>query len=65
MAQLASASGLGPEGPVFESQYPDLREVIRLDDLFFRIWPGLYAVPTGRAKKKLWLNVKSRLICIS
>ena len=24
MAQLASASGLGPEGPVFESQYPDL-----------------------------------------
>ncbi len=50
MAQLASASGLGPEGPVFESQYPDLREVVRLDDLFFRIWPGLYAVPTGRAK---------------
>ena len=25
MAQLASASGLGPEGPVFESQYPDSR----------------------------------------
>ena len=23
MAQLASASGLGPEGPVFESLYPD------------------------------------------
>ena len=23
VAQLASASGLGPEGPVFESQYPD------------------------------------------
>ena len=23
MAQLVSASGLGPEGPVFESQYPD------------------------------------------
>ena len=22
--QLASASGLGPEGPVFESQYPDI-----------------------------------------
>ena len=50
MAQLASASGLGPEGPVFESQYPDLREVVRLDDLFFRIWPGLYAVQTVRAK---------------
>ena len=27
MAQLASASGLGPEGPVFESQYPDKRAV--------------------------------------
>ena len=26
VAQLASASGLGPEGPVFESQYPDAIE---------------------------------------
>ena len=26
VAQLASASGLGPEGPVFESQYPDLQK---------------------------------------
>lgn len=26
VAQLASASGLGPEGPVFESQYPDFKE---------------------------------------
>ena len=26
VAQLASASGLGPEGPVFESQYPDTKE---------------------------------------
>ena len=26
VAQLASASGLGPEGPVFESQYPDFRK---------------------------------------
>ena len=25
VAQLASASGLGPEGPVFESQYPDFK----------------------------------------
>ena len=24
VAQLVSASGLGPEGPVFESQYPDI-----------------------------------------
>ena len=28
VAQLASASGLGPEGPVFESQYPDLQRLI-------------------------------------
>ena len=28
VAQLASASGLGPEGPVFESQYPDLERLI-------------------------------------
>lgn len=26
VAQLASASGLGPEGPVFESQYPDIKK---------------------------------------
>ena len=28
VAQLASASGLGPEGPVFESQYPDKKATI-------------------------------------
>ena len=28
VAQLASASGLGPEGPVFESQYPDNKETV-------------------------------------
>ena len=30
VAQLASASGLGPEGPVFESQYPDLKKAINI-----------------------------------
>ena len=34
VAQLASASGLGPEGPVFESQYPDKAEAEMLP-LFF------------------------------
>ena len=34
VAQLASASGLGPEGPVFESQYPDKR-VVDFQLLFF------------------------------
>ena len=28
VAQLVSASGLGPEGPVFESQYPDKKATI-------------------------------------
>ena len=34
MAQLASASGLGPEGPVFESQYPDKKRDV-VQRLFF------------------------------
>ena len=29
VAQLASASGLGPEGPVFESLYPDKKDDLR------------------------------------
>ena len=36
VAQLASASGLGPEGPVFESQYPDIKKAdLRIGLLFF------------------------------
>ena len=35
MAQLASASGLGPEGPVFESQYPDSRGKLKRFSSFF------------------------------
>ena len=35
VAQLVSASGLGPEGPVFESQYPDLQEQSNFDCSFF------------------------------
>ena len=30
VAQLASASGLGPEGPVFESLYPDKKDDLRV-----------------------------------
>ena len=42
MAQLASASGLGPEGPVFESQYPDFSEAAITKDgcFFFYYFPG-------------------------
>ena len=48
VAQLASASGLGPEGPVFESQYPD-NQARKLTDfsgfLFFlyALWVVLIA----------------------
>lgn len=35
VAQLASASGLGPEGPVFESQYPDFKKSLTFVRLFF------------------------------
>ena len=35
VAQLASASGLGPEGPVFESQYPDFKKQLSIDSCFF------------------------------
>ena len=42
MAQLASASGLGPEGPVFESQYPDKAEAemlpLFLCDILIALW---------------------------
>ena len=39
VAQLASASGLGPEGPVFESQYPDKKQ-LSTDSCFFYITLG-------------------------
>ena len=42
VAQLASASGLGPEGPVFESQYPDFKRQLSIDGcLFFVIFAVL------------------------
>ena len=42
MAQLASASGLGPEGPVFESQYPDSEadDSSRIIRFFCPLQPG-------------------------
>ena len=39
VAQLASASGLGPEGPVFESQYPDKIKTGRRVGLYFVVVP--------------------------
>ena len=40
MAQLVSASGLGPEGPVFESQYPDrfLKQLLEIQVVAFFLY---------------------------
>ena len=40
VAQLASASGLGPEGPVFESQYPDTTRATVLAAFVFMPFSG-------------------------
>ena len=40
VAQLASASGLGPEGPVFESQYPDNKKRIIIAIVLFLFLSG-------------------------
>ena len=41
VAQLASASGLGPEGPVFESQYPDIKKQRSSRPLLFFCTPSM------------------------
>ena len=43
VAQLVSASGLGPEGPVFESQYPDILAK-KLTDFQ---WVSFFVCPMG------------------
>ena len=56
MAQLASASGLGPEGPVFESQYPDLiKKPADFSAGFF--------VFLLKARWNLPISVSKRLLC--
>ena len=45
VAQLASASGLGPEGPVFESQYPDIqKEPAENQQVLFLLSDSLYRI---------------------
>lgn len=48
MAQLASASGLGPEGPVFESQYPDLIKNLLIFQQVFLSFCSKRPLPTHR-----------------
>ena len=64
VAQLASASGLGPEGPVFESQYPDIEEQsFRL--LFFSCTKfdtfaeGIHYHDTGKGNREVLRDVES------
>ena len=62
MAQLVSASGLGPEGPVFESQYPDIIQKQLLETQVvafslspfssFWIYPGRLNGPDTAQRKK-------------
>ena len=51
VAQLASASGLGPEGPVFESQYPDFKEEAVFCFLLFNFKPAPRKLKATRYSK--------------
>ena len=50
MAQLASASGLGPEGPVFESLYPDIKGMILQNHPLFCLYLCKFRVMIIQAK---------------
>ena len=52
VAQLASASGLGPEGPVFESQYPDFKSNYQLIVAFFCISLNLVSEYRSRERER-------------
>ena len=54
VAQLASASGLGPEGPVFESLYPDKKDDLRV--ILFFVFP-LYLHDSRTKSKSMCLGV--------
>ena len=54
VAQLASASGLGPEGPVFESQYPDFRKADLRIGLFLLSLQKTDGDDTGKRHKEIF-----------
>ena len=58
MAQLASASGLGPEGPVFESQYPDILPKELTDFQWVPFYCILWAQCEIMAQRKMGSVVK-------
>ena len=64
VAQLVSASALGAEGPPFESEYPDKKELYESMTLFFVYdpsgLPGLSCCsPASKVPKKrqVWLAI--------
>ena len=61
MAQLASASGLGPEGPVFESQYPDKKGNYRLIVAFFLYNFGSPVIVCPGIVVFLWTDIVKRI----
>ena len=65
MAQLVSASGLGPEGPVFESQYPDRfpKQLLEIQVVAFSLYAFLICFKF-RLNGKNSGHFNSRLICI-
>ena len=60
VAQLVSASGLGPEGPVFESQYPDIERLIFGSAFFY--FPKIQYLciydDTGKRNRKILRNLE-------
>ena len=54
VAQLVSESGLGPEGPVFESQYPDIRKADLRIGLFLLSLHKTKDDDTGKRHKKVF-----------
>ena len=63
MAQLASASGLGPEGPVFESQYPDLEERNRRNSVSLFSFSAAFRV--CRRPSEFHISVKCSYISVT
>ena len=60
VAQLASASGLGPEGPVFESQYPDIEGNSLIFSGFLFLWyNGHFGIMDifGISRKSMCLSI--------
>ena len=64
MAQLASAPGLGPGGPPFESEYPDINKKIVNGKSFTKKENGAVLMDTDIRKKLLseWQNKKKEII---